>query len=59
MDNITHEVRLAHWAEIVKQCQNRPVFGNRVLLTIYEHLFVRLDKQWESGIAGLRVMEIY
>ena len=24
MDNITHEVRLAHWAEIVKQCQNRP-----------------------------------
>jgi len=24
MDNITHEVRLSHWAEIVKQCQNRP-----------------------------------
>ncbi len=33
--------------------------GNRVLLTIYEHLFARLDKQCELGIVGLRVMKIY
>ena len=24
MDKITHEVRLAQWAEVVKQCQSRP-----------------------------------
>lgn len=24
MDKITHEVRLAQWAEVVKQCQARP-----------------------------------
>ncbi|SFU57213.1 hypothetical protein, partial [Butyrivibrio sp. M55] len=24
MDNITHEVRLANWAEIIKRCQARP-----------------------------------
>ena len=24
MDKITHDVRLAQWAEVVKQCQSRP-----------------------------------
>ena len=24
MDKITHEVRLAQWAEVVRQCQTRP-----------------------------------
>lgn len=24
MDQITHEIRLAHWKEIVEACNNRP-----------------------------------
>ena len=24
MDQITHEVRLARWKEVIKQCQSRP-----------------------------------